>query len=182
MGSLITQPPVFGESIVDARGRATRKFVKYLESIEVTETTSTTDQIVQDAIGNLAGVQSFIARINQDITNITTLSADIQDVEVEANTNSGKIGQLLALVARLTGDVGDISQLLAGQSGQAFLIASLKRELDYPSVPAVTVAEANTDVRKAGSLVYVTDETGGATLAASDGTNWQRCTDLTNIA
>jgi len=34
----------------------------------------------------------------------------------------------------------------------------------------------------AGAMIYVSDETGGAVLAFSDGTNWKRVTDRTTIA
>lgn len=42
-----------------------------------------------------------------------------------------------------------------------------------PSYTVATVPSATT----AGKLIYVTDETGGAVPAFSDGTNWRRVTD-----
>jgi len=33
-----------------------------------------------------------------------------------------------------------------------------------------------------GALVYVSDETGGATIAFSDGTNWLRVQDLSTVS
>jgi hypothetical protein len=36
---------------------------------------------------------------------------------------------------------------------------------------------ADADRYGAGALVFVTDETDGAVLAFSDGTDWRRCTD-----
>lgn len=33
-----------------------------------------------------------------------------------------------------------------------------------------------------GSIVYVSDETGGAVLAFSNGTQWLRCTDRTVVS
>lgn len=63
--SIITQPPRFGESIVDRNGRATRSFIKFLEDIESTSTTTTTENLIQDAIGNLSQLQSYIAYINR---------------------------------------------------------------------------------------------------------------------
>jgi len=34
----------------------------------------------------------------------------------------------------------------------------------------------------AGAMIYVSDETGGATMAFSDGTNWKRCSDLATVS
>ncbi len=48
-------------------------------------------------------------------------------------------------------------------------------------VPSKTVATLPADVT-AGQIIFVSDETGGATLAFSDGTNWRRQTDLTIVA
>ena len=44
-----------------------------------------------------------------------------------------------------------------------------------PVVPSYTVATLPTGA--AGGVIFVTDESGGAVLAFSDGTNWRRCTD-----
>lgn len=65
MPSIITQPPKFGESIVDRNGRATRSFIKFLEDVESTSTTTTTENLIQDALGNIAQLQSYIAYINR---------------------------------------------------------------------------------------------------------------------
>jgi hypothetical protein len=43
------------------------------------------------------------------------------------------------------------------------------------SYTVATVPSAST--LGAGSIIYVSDETGGAVLAFSDGTNWRRVTD-----
>ncbi len=42
-------------------------------------------------------------------------------------------------------------------------------------LPIYTVATV--PVQKTGSLIFVSDETGGAVPAFSDGTNWRRVTD-----
>jgi len=50
----------------------------------------------------------------------------------------------------------------------------------WAKVGSYTVAGAGTlgaDTAGAGAIIYVTDETGGAVLAYSDGTSWRRCTD-----
>jgi len=187
LASIITQVPKFGEKIVDDDGRATRKFIKFLNDLDTLETTNTIEQSVQDAVGNLSVLQSYIARFRKDIatiatlnTDLTTINNELDDVENEVSANLGKIGQILAIIGRMAVDLSDLSQSI--QSGNSFLIASMKRDLDRPFAPSFTVAQATANVWKAGSIIYVTNETGGATLAASNGTNWQRCADLTNIA
>lgn len=44
-----------------------------------------------------------------------------------------------------------------------------------PVLPSYTVATLPTVI--AGGWIYVADESGGAVMAFSDGTNWRRCTD-----
>ncbi len=43
----------------------------------------------------------------------------------------------------------------------------------FPSYAKASLPSATT----AGRIIYVTNETGGAVLAFSDGTNWRRVTD-----
>lgn len=49
-------------------------------------------------------------------------------------------------------------------------------------LPSYTVALAPTASSWEGHEIYVTDETGGAVPAFSDGTNWRRVTDRTIIS
>lgn len=53
---------------------------------------------------------------------------------------------------------------------------------DYTQLHSYTVAEANAISPGAGVLIYVSNETGGATLAFHDGTNWRRVQDRNIIA
>jgi hypothetical protein len=65
LASVITQPPRRGEKIVDANGAATRKFITYLESIDSQETTNTTEQSIEQAVGNiytLTELRSILSR------------------------------------------------------------------------------------------------------------------------
>ncbi len=50
------------------------------------------------------------------------------------------------------------------------------------TVASVPPAASHSDNNTFSSLVYISDETGGATLAFSDGTNWRRVQDRTIIA
>ena len=52
-----------------------------------------------------------------------------------------------------------------------------------PKLPSYTVAGApSAATLGAGAAIYVSDESGGATLAFSDGTNWKRVSDLATIS
>jgi hypothetical protein len=55
------------------------------------------------------------------------------------------------------------------------------RKVRSTDLPSYTVATAP-DVSPAGQLIFVTDETGGAVVAFSDGTDWRRVTDRAVIA
>jgi hypothetical protein len=45
-------------------------------------------------------------------------------------------------------------------------------------VPSYTIAGGLPAATTAGLIIYISDETGGATLAFSDGVNWKRAWDL----
>ena len=71
-----------------------------------------------------------------------------------------------------------------GDVGIGTTTPSTKLHVDGPvrskSYTVITVPSASTS--GAGSMIYVTDETGGATPAWSDGTNWRRASDRATIA
>lgn len=50
-----------------------------------------------------------------------------------------------------------------------------------PTSDAYVVANLP-DASVAGQMIYVSDETGGAVMAFSDGTNWRRITDRTVVS
>jgi len=58
-------------------------------------------------------------------------------------------------------------------------IASVVNSIfDYgPALPEYTVATLPTASDYEGNMIYVSDESGGAVPAFSDGTNWRRVTD-----
>ena len=52
-----------------------------------------------------------------------------------------------------------------------------------PRVPSYNVAGVpSASTLGAGSIIYVSNESGGATLAFSDGTNWKRVSDLATVS
>lgn len=53
---------------------------------------------------------------------------------------------------------------------------------DAVGLPSYTVAGVPSAADNTAGLIYVSNETGGAVPAFSDGTNWRRVTDRTVIA
>lgn len=51
-----------------------------------------------------------------------------------------------------------------------------------PELPAYTVATLPAATDRAGRMLYVSDASGGAVPAFSDGTSWRRVTDRTVIS
>lgn len=58
----IVRAPQRGETIVDNQGRATRKFISFLENLESEETASVSEQFIEEAIGNLAIDHAVLTR------------------------------------------------------------------------------------------------------------------------
>ena len=57
----------------------------------------------------------------------------------------------------------------------------LNIDAPLPALP-FTLSEAPNAALFQGHVIYITDETGGAVLAFSDGTNWRRVTDRAIIS
>jgi hypothetical protein len=67
---------------------------------------------------------------------------------------------------------------LAGSVGIGLTAPAAKLDVDGPvRVKSYTVAGVPSAAAGAGQIIYVSNETGGAVLAFSDGTNWRRVTD-----
>lgn len=62
-----------------------------------------------------------------------------------------------------------VNAALMGDATEAASAPVLLREYTVAGVPTASLYE--------GGIIYVSDETGGATLAFSDGTNWRRVQD-----
>ena len=63
-------------------------------------------------------------------------------------------------------------------SDSSITSSKLSGVLTMPDVLTVkSYAVASLPTAVAGGVIFVTDETGGAVLAFSDGTNWRRSTD-----
>jgi hypothetical protein len=91
---------------------------------------------------------------------------------------------------RIAGDCGLVlksengtKHMFAGVVGINTTTPNANCAIDIEGVAKVksyTVATVPTAV--VGGIIYVSDETGGATLAFSDGTNWRRTTDLAVVS
>lgn len=83
------------------------------------------------------------------------------------NAAQANPGFLNALVNRLVQVLSEISRAV-----------NTKQEVGDPlPAPPYLKTALPSAAANAGSLIYVTDETGGATIAFSDGTNWRRVQD-----
>ena len=67
------------------------------------------------------------------------------------------------------------------QKGQS-LIESIALVINSGLLNSYTVATVPDPVKNEQSLIYISDETGGATTAFSDGVNWLRSQDRTIIS
>lgn len=60
---------------------------------------------------------------------------------------------------------------------------SIERELVRSNLlPSFTVATLPSATTNTGAMIFVSDESGGAVPAFSDGTNWRRVTDRTIVS
>ena len=88
-------------------------------------------------------------------------------------------------IASSASDTEDLGLITASSStnidlGDGFGEDLIAETLALPQVTVSGVTAASTANK--GQIVYVSDETGGATLAFSDGTNWRRLQDRTVIS
>ena len=94
--------------------------------------------------------------------------------DIKAQTSS----QILA-GGITSGSVNVASFTGAGDMGIGTTSPITKLDVDGPIRPkSYTVATLPSAISNgAGAIIYVSDETGGAVLAFSDGTDWRRVTD-----
>lgn len=74
----------------------------------------------------------------------------------------------------------DLSSIDASETNLFRIVNVLRqvvvRVIDHPTLRSYTVATVPS-ASVIGQLIYVSNETGGAVVAFSDGTNWRRVTD-----
>lgn len=62
------------------------------------------------------------------------------------------------------------------------IASSIERHFNNPLQLRVFTVATLPSAAVAGLLVYVSDESGGATIAFSDGSNWKRAWDLATVS
>jgi|GEM_PF-5855439 len=105
--------------------------------------------------------------------NTLVVSADRVRMLIES------IDPALANVFAFTG-LPDTPSTYTGQGGKIVAVNAGATALEFitPRAPNFTVAGLPSAATSgAGAIAYVSNETGGAVQAFSDGTNWRRCTD-----
>ena len=154
--------------------------------IELSEVTGSLDDVADGATSiaftpaertKLSGIETG-ATADQTGAEIKTL------YEAEANTNAFTDAEQAKLAGIETGATADQtnSEILAAWVAAASIAIAdiIQRDGSVaftgpPVIPSYTVATLPSV--GTAQLIYVSDETGGATVAFSDGTNWRRMQD-----
>lgn len=133
----------------------------------------------------------FLAQFQRDFSGSETvpgsgLTLDAGQLGLADNgVTNAKLRDSLALsvMGRPLNSVGDPQDMLATGNGKF-----LQRDNDlltfrYPKLASFTVATVPSAVDEgAGTLIYVSDEAGGATVAFSDSVDWRRMADRAIIS
>jgi hypothetical protein len=97
-----------------------------------------------------------------------------------ASTTGTSALTLAGNTASFTGAL--IAPILDGPSGSVQMDAIVQYNQSYPVLEVYTTISVPSPVTAgAGALVYISNETGGPTIAFSDGANWKRVQDLATI-
>jgi hypothetical protein len=97
-----------------------------------------------------------------------------------ASTTGTSALTLAGNTASFTGAL--IAPILDGPSGAVQMDAIVQYNQSYPVLEVYTTISVPSPVTAgAGALVYISNETGGPTIAFSDGANWKRVQDLATI-
>lgn len=145
---------------------------------------------------------AFKATVNLEIgTDVQAYSANLDGWANEAVADYYTANDVDAGFQPLDGDLTSIAALATTSYGRGFLVladaaaargklnlADVAASGDYadmtgiPILPTYTVAGVPAASSFPRGMIYVSDETGGAVPAFSDGTNWRRVTDRAVIS
>lgn len=112
--------------------------------------------------GSFGGTDAFTF----DKATSTLETGVVRGVVFEPITDYGTVGE----TANMTIDFGDVTQ--DATAGDFEYVT----EIFGPTSDSFTVSTLP-DASQPGQMIFVSDETGGATMAFSDGSNWRRITD-----
>lgn len=134
---------------------------------------------VEGATSSLAGIQLVNGLIEEPLP-ITWPPV----LSISWDTPNPVVGMILAVTKDdSTGEVELLFDLsIYAEDVQDQLDDLDARVSDVETMPSFTVATLPSAAANARKWIYVSDETGGATPAFSDGTNWRRCTDLAVVS
>ncbi len=97
---------------------------------------------------------------------------------VDAAPSGASVPTAMGFYTGTTGAVERLRITSAGNVGIGMASPAVKLDIDGPArVKSYTVAGVPAASAGAGQIIFVSNETGGAVLAFSDGTNWRRVTD-----
>ncbi len=120
-----------------------------------------------------------------DVANGTgaVVRADINDALVAiASNNSGTSAPSTTFANMWWFDETNNLLQIRNEANTAWIVIAVKNGDVWTAVVASFTVAGAPSASVVGQIGYVSDETGGATLAFADGTNWRRQTDLTIIA
>lgn len=109
------------------------------------------------------------------------VASGADDASEFAGTDNNNFGSIVGAAASTKEDLGLVTASvsaeldLGGLTGEDITASEL-------TLPSYTVSTVPTASASTAQIIFVSDETGGATLAYSDGTNWRRLQDLAIIS
>jgi len=107
---------------------------------------------------------------------------DVQLLRGAANRLDLASGDSLRLLGGALQLASATEAVQSGGAGITQILAATRAEFDAPATLASLTVAGVPSASPAGMLIYVSDETGGAVPAFSDGSNWRRVTDRAIIA
>lgn len=166
---------------VDVRGLGNVKF-----NISATDTTT-------DSVGGFGGFSDSASVSMQAHSSARTATrfgvtiggwAEVVNGDNGGATNGLLIGTLTNKPIILgTNSLGRLHITGAGDAGLGVPAPVCKLDVDGPArVKSYAVAGVPSAAAGAGQMIYVSNETGGAVIAFSDGTHWRRVTDRAVIS
>lgn len=175
-------------------GKPTRDFFLLLQSLTIAINDATSVYVLVDGVQTLTnktmdgdantfvdiGTGSLKTKTGSGGRVVTAIAAGTANWLVQW-TAAGNIADALILGSGVsafltTPSSANLATAVTGETGTGALVFGTLPAIDRPTLASYTVA-ALPSVTPTGQLIYVSNETGGATVAFSDGTNFRRVQD-----